>query len=65
MKHSVSSVCLQSHIAVMIATLVLTIVGIIVIVIHAAGLWLTSTVSLKFNDKMVYDINNSMYVGTI
>ena len=68
-RKSVLFICLliQSHIAVMIATLLLTIVGIIVIVIHAAGLWLTSTVSLKYNGvrNLSQSVNSSLlYVGT-
>ena len=42
---NISGFLFQTHIAIMIATLLLTLAGIIPIVIHAGGLWLSSTVS--------------------
>ena len=35
----------QAHIAIMCTTLLFTIVGIVLIVVHSGGTWLTTTVS--------------------
>ena len=38
----------QSHLGIMIGTLVLTICGLVLIVVHASGTWLTTTVSNNY-----------------
>ena len=43
-RYHVCTCSLQSHIGIMVGALVLTIVGLIVIIVHAGGAWLTTTV---------------------